>query len=227
MERGQSAVSGRERVVAAYKGGYADCVPAYPIAGSFAGCLDGLSIEEYCTDPTKAVRRDAQLLRALPAGHHGGLQRPGQGSRGGRLSGQVLGLRRPVDRQARAPGRQGPSRAHGDPRSEEGRADSGVSRAVRGALGGSASERARRRAGRAVDDRDAPAQSRDHVPGHDRRSGVRPRPDALQHRVRQAGRRRRARHEDRPELLRPDRLVLPGRARRPTASSSSPTIKIW
>jgi uroporphyrinogen-III decarboxylase len=56
VERGQSAVSGRERVVAAYKGGYADCVPAYPIAGSFAGCLDGLSIEEYCTDPTKAVR---------------------------------------------------------------------------------------------------------------------------------------------------------------------------
>ena len=51
-----SAVTGRERVVAAYKGGYADCVPAYPIAGSFAGCLDGLSIEEYCTKPAKAVR---------------------------------------------------------------------------------------------------------------------------------------------------------------------------
>jgi uroporphyrinogen decarboxylase len=51
-----SAVTGRDRVVAAYKGGYADCVPAYPIAGSFAGCLDGLSIEEYCTNPTKATR---------------------------------------------------------------------------------------------------------------------------------------------------------------------------
>src|SRR5262249_35647855 len=50
-----SDVTGRERVVAAYKGGYADRVPAYPIAGSFAGCLDGLSIEEYCTKPTKAV----------------------------------------------------------------------------------------------------------------------------------------------------------------------------
>ncbi|MGH2394926.1 MAG: uroporphyrinogen decarboxylase family protein, partial [Candidatus Limnocylindria bacterium] len=49
-------MTGRDRVVAAYKGGYADCVPAYPIAGSFAGCLDGLSIEEYCTDPQKAVR---------------------------------------------------------------------------------------------------------------------------------------------------------------------------
>jgi len=46
----------RERVVAAYKGGFADRVPAYPIAGAFAGCLDGLSIEEYCTNPTKATR---------------------------------------------------------------------------------------------------------------------------------------------------------------------------
>src|SRR5262245_57932355 len=51
-----SEVTGRDRVVAAYKGGYADRVPAYPIAGSFAGCLDGLSIEEYCTNPTEATR---------------------------------------------------------------------------------------------------------------------------------------------------------------------------
>src|SRR6201998_503689 len=49
-------VTGRDRVVAAYKGQFADCVPAYPIAGSFAGCLDGLSIEEYCTNPKKAVK---------------------------------------------------------------------------------------------------------------------------------------------------------------------------
>jgi uroporphyrinogen decarboxylase len=42
--------------MAAYKGGFADRVPAYPIAGSFAGCLDGLSIEEYCTNPTKATK---------------------------------------------------------------------------------------------------------------------------------------------------------------------------
>src|SRR5436309_1294158 len=46
----------RERVVLAYKGGFADRVPAYPIAGSFEGCLDGLSIEEYCTNPTKATK---------------------------------------------------------------------------------------------------------------------------------------------------------------------------
>ena len=49
-------MTGRDRVVAAYKGEFADCVPAYPIAGSFAGCLEGLSIEEYCTNPKKAVR---------------------------------------------------------------------------------------------------------------------------------------------------------------------------
>jgi uroporphyrinogen decarboxylase len=46
----------RQRVVAAYKGEFADRVPAYPIAGVFAGCLDGLSIEEYCTNPTKAAK---------------------------------------------------------------------------------------------------------------------------------------------------------------------------
>jgi hypothetical protein len=38
-------VGPRERVSAAYKGQFADRVPAYPIAGVFAGCLDGLSIE--------------------------------------------------------------------------------------------------------------------------------------------------------------------------------------
>ena len=51
-----SKLTGRDRVVAAYKGQFADYVPAYPIAGSFAGCLDGLSIEEYCTNPKKAVK---------------------------------------------------------------------------------------------------------------------------------------------------------------------------
>src|ERR1041384_1231876 len=51
-----TTVSARDRVVAASQGQFADRVPAYPIAGSFAGCLDGLSIEEYCTSPTKAVK---------------------------------------------------------------------------------------------------------------------------------------------------------------------------
>src|SRR3990167_1517036 len=56
MEHAKTEYTPRERVVAAYKGGFADRVPAYPIAGSFAGCLDGLSIEEYCTDPKKATK---------------------------------------------------------------------------------------------------------------------------------------------------------------------------
>ena len=56
MDPEKKAYTPRERVGAAYKGGYADRVPAYPIAGSFAGCLDDLSIEEYCTNPTKAAK---------------------------------------------------------------------------------------------------------------------------------------------------------------------------
>jgi uroporphyrinogen decarboxylase len=56
MDPETKAYTPRERVGAAYKGGYADRVPAYPIAGSFAGCLDGLSIEEYCTSPKKAAK---------------------------------------------------------------------------------------------------------------------------------------------------------------------------
>jgi uroporphyrinogen decarboxylase len=46
----------RDRVVAAYKRAFADRVPVYPIVASFAGTLDGLSIEEYCTNPVRAIR---------------------------------------------------------------------------------------------------------------------------------------------------------------------------
>ena len=42
-------------MVAAYKRSFADRVPVYPIVASFAGTLDGQSIEEYCTNPTKAI----------------------------------------------------------------------------------------------------------------------------------------------------------------------------
>jgi uroporphyrinogen decarboxylase len=56
MNEASRPITPRDRVVAAYKGQFADRVPTYPIAGSFAGCLDGLSIEEYCTNATKAVR---------------------------------------------------------------------------------------------------------------------------------------------------------------------------
>ncbi|HEV8641642.1 MAG TPA: DUF169 domain-containing protein [Methylomirabilota bacterium] len=55
-QRGRSQYTGRERVVAAYKRSFADCVPTYPIVASFAGTLDGLSIEEYCTSVPKAIK---------------------------------------------------------------------------------------------------------------------------------------------------------------------------
>lgn len=55
-ERGKAPLTNRDRVVAAYKRSFADRVPVYPIVASFAGTLDGLSIEEYCTDPVRAIR---------------------------------------------------------------------------------------------------------------------------------------------------------------------------
>jgi MtaA/CmuA family methyltransferase len=55
-EKGKAPLTNRDRVVAAYKRSFADRVPVYPIVASFAGTLDGLTIEEYCTDPTKAIR---------------------------------------------------------------------------------------------------------------------------------------------------------------------------
>jgi uroporphyrinogen decarboxylase len=54
-EKGKVHLTNRDRVVAAYKRSFADRVPVYPIVASFAGTLDGLSIEEYCTNPTKAI----------------------------------------------------------------------------------------------------------------------------------------------------------------------------
>jgi MtaA/CmuA family methyltransferase len=52
---GKASYANRDRVVAAYKRSFADRVPVYPIVASFAGTLDGLSIEEYCTSPAKAI----------------------------------------------------------------------------------------------------------------------------------------------------------------------------
>jgi MtaA/CmuA family methyltransferase len=54
-EHGTASYTPRDRVVAAYKRSFADRVPVYPIVASFAGTLDGLSIEEYCTKPTRAI----------------------------------------------------------------------------------------------------------------------------------------------------------------------------
>jgi len=55
-DRGKSSYTGRDHVVAAYKRSFTDRVPVYPIVASFAGTLDGLSIEEYCTNPGKAIK---------------------------------------------------------------------------------------------------------------------------------------------------------------------------
>src|SRR5262249_58763997 len=54
-EKGKATYTPRDRVVAAYKRSFADRLPVYPIVASFAGTLDGLSIEEYCTNPTRAI----------------------------------------------------------------------------------------------------------------------------------------------------------------------------
>jgi MtaA/CmuA family methyltransferase len=54
-EKGRAPYSNRDRIVAAYKRSFADRVPVYPIVASFAGTLDGLSIEEYCTNVPKAI----------------------------------------------------------------------------------------------------------------------------------------------------------------------------
>jgi uroporphyrinogen decarboxylase len=55
-DKAKAQYSNRDRVVAAYKRTFADRVPVYPIVASFAGTLDGLSIEEYCTNVPKAIR---------------------------------------------------------------------------------------------------------------------------------------------------------------------------
>jgi MtaA/CmuA family methyltransferase len=54
-EKGRTPYTNRDRIVAAYKRSFADRVPVYPIVASFAGTLDGLSIEEYCTNVPKAI----------------------------------------------------------------------------------------------------------------------------------------------------------------------------
>jgi MtaA/CmuA family methyltransferase len=55
-QAGRASYTGRDRVVAAYKRAYADCVPAYPIIASYAGIQDGYTIREYCSDAQKAVK---------------------------------------------------------------------------------------------------------------------------------------------------------------------------
>src|SRR5205814_5050478 len=56
VERGRAQFTNRDRVVAAYRRSFADRIPVYPIVASFAGTLDGLSIEDYCTDVQRAIK---------------------------------------------------------------------------------------------------------------------------------------------------------------------------
>ncbi|PYN11895.1 MAG: hypothetical protein DME06_10700, partial [Candidatus Rokuibacteriota bacterium] len=60
VERGRAAYTNRDRVVAAYKRSFADRVPVYPIVASFAGTLDGLSIEGH------VLGEDKKKLAHLP-----------------------------------------------------------------------------------------------------------------------------------------------------------------
>src|SRR5262249_61100094 len=55
VEKGKASLTNRDRVVAAYKRSFADRVPVYPIAASFAGRLDGLSLAENWPNPPTAV----------------------------------------------------------------------------------------------------------------------------------------------------------------------------
>src|SRR5437867_11043080 len=55
-EKGTAAYTNRDRVVAAYKRAFADRVPVYPIVASFAGTLDGLSVDAYCTNVPRAIK---------------------------------------------------------------------------------------------------------------------------------------------------------------------------
>ena len=55
-EGGKTVYTPRERVVAAYKGEFADRVPAYPIAGCFAGSCAGVPAGAAATLAQAATR---------------------------------------------------------------------------------------------------------------------------------------------------------------------------
>jgi uroporphyrinogen decarboxylase len=50
LEESMNAYTGRQRVKAAFKGQYADVVPAYPILGQFTAQLIGVSIKQFLTE---------------------------------------------------------------------------------------------------------------------------------------------------------------------------------
>ena len=116
-ERGKGGYTGRDHVVAAYKRSFTDRVPVYPIVASFAGTLDGLSIEEYCTNPAKAIKAmlnyyDRYQPDVVLAYNDLAKEAEATGC-GVKYSDYVV----PVDRDPRPPGGQGRPGAPGDPRS--------------------------------------------------------------------------------------------------------------
>src|SRR5207249_3569998 len=113
------------------------------------------------------------------------------------------------DRVVAAYRRSFADRAPGDTGSVQDGASPGLPRAMRGAREGEAADRHRRGRGGSVDDRDAPAESRDDAPGHVRGSAVHPRPDARHDRLLQAVGRRDRQDGHRPLVLGADRVDQP------------------
>src|SRR5207245_815583 len=145
VEHGRAQYTPRDRGVAAYKRSFADRVPVYPIVASFAGTLDGVSIEEYCTNVPRAT---TALLDYYERAHRGGApgclrgpashawphadrgrvpQELGRRHRGHRHRAQRLGPHRPdqPDLARQLPGvhRPLPHGARGLPQGEQGRRD--------------------------------------------------------------------------------------------------------
>ena len=213
--RARRRYTNRDRVVAAYKRSFADRVPVYPIVASFAGTLDGLSIEEYCTESDAGHHGDDELLRALPARRGARLQRPRQGGRGLRLRGEVLRLRRPVDRARTCCTRTSPSWprcAMPDPYKTA--RLPGFLEQCEALVKAGAARGHRRGGGRPVDDRDAAAQPRDRccsTPSRTRSSSTTSCGSATDF-CKAVGRRHRQ-DEDRAQLLGADRLDQPDLAR--------------
>ncbi len=191
-EKGKASYSNRDRVVAAYKRSFADRVPVYPIVASFAGTLDGLSIEEYCTNPTRAITAMMNYYEryqpdVVLAYNDLAKEAEAFGCRV-KYSDYVVPsidahvLHEDKSLLARLP----------MPDPVQDRTPARLPRAVRGAGEGQAADGHRRGRGGAVDDRHAPAQSRDDAARHLRGPAVHPRRHAGGHRLLQdLGRRHR------------------------------------
>ena len=212
-ERGQSAYTNRDRVVAAYKRSFADRVPVYPIVASFAGTLDGLSIEEYCTNVPRAIAAMLNYYEryqpdVVLAYNDLAKEAEAFGCRV-KYSDYVVPS---IDQHVLQDDKGGLARlAMPDPYATA--PPPGLPRAVRGPGEGQAPHGDRRRRGGAVDHRHAAAQPRDDAAGHLRGPAVHPRRHAGHHRLLQGLGRGHRQDGHRALLLRADRLHQPDLAR--------------